>query len=1061
MPKHGNMDKLLVIGSGPVVIGQSEELDQAGALACDALRSIGYHLIIVHTDPAATITDTGKENRVYIEPLDFSTLSQIIALEKPDAVLATFGGQTALNLTYDLSKKGLLSKYNIDLLGLSSLALHIGVNRMKLKALSLPNGIEHSRFTHVNSSAEAVSYAEEFGYPVLVRSIISEPGFGNSMAYNIEELQRSIKTRLVTLRNKQVMLEESLLGCKEIEVLVVRDSKGRRVVWGCLENLDPVGIHRNDSVVTIPVQSIPADVLKRMEQAGRQLAEDLKITGLISLLFAFQPGSSRIVLLNITPTASRSTSLVNLAAPWSSHHTAALLAGGMLLEEMPWWPLPDSISKISTPHKILVKFPSWTFNTFSEVPDRLNIHMQSVSEVVGIGDSFNTAFQKALRSTAVESKGLASWSDIDFGSNISRPNPSDFHSSKRYFYIYSALKAGESISNLHQMTRIDPFFLNQLKKLAEIEIELSSLHKKDINADLLIKAKSNGFSNTHLAACLGYTEKEIQNKYQNVLNASNYVSEPINYPSRSTFKKKKRKREVRYLMIGPGPLELGHGLGFNHNNIQAAYAVKDLGYEPVRINCNPSSATIRKNSVETTYLEPLNMEEVAAIYKKEKAQGVLVQFGGPKIASWAPLLCQAGLKIVGLKMETTVISNNYGRFRDMINKMGLAQPDYEIVQSYSHLSESAQRVGYPVLIRPEARFYETTEPAPLIIMDPAMMSRYFDLESKLHLSEPLLVERFLEYAIECEVDALCDGKEVFIPTVLEHIELAGVYCADAACVTPPYSTPLRHVETIYEYTRKIIRKLKVKGVVNIRFAILNDTVYVLDLKPWADHTVPLSSKICNIPLAYTATQILLGKSLSDLKLKQPLLPYFGVRAAVFPFTNFPQVDPLLGPKVFSTGSVLSLDRSFGLSYFKSQKAVLSPLPLSGCVLITVTDVDKPSILEPVRQFNEMGFSIKATKGTQAFLKRHGIPAKIVRKLGFGRPNLVDAIKNGEIDLVINTPSGKDSQIDDAYIRKAAIECQVPNITVPAGALAAAKGIAARLKGRPQVMSLQDYHALIK
>ena len=1061
MPKHGDIDKLLVIGSGPVMIGQAEELNQASAQACDALRSIGYQLIIVHSDPAAAITDTTKENRVYVEPLDFSTLLQIIALEKPDAVLATVGGQTALNLTYDLSKKGLLSKYKIDLLGLSLLSLHIGVDRMKLKVLALPNGIEHSHFACANSSAEAVSYAEQFGYPVLVRSIISEPGFGNSMAYNIEELQRSIKTRLANPRNKQVMLEESLLGYKEIEVLVARDSNGRRVVWSCLENLDPVGIHHNDSVVTIPVQSIPAEVLNRMEQASGQIAEDLKITGLVSLRFAYQPNSSRIVLLNITPRASRSISLVNLASRWSAHHTAALLAGGMLFEEIPRGPFPDSISKIGIPHKILVKFPCWTFNTFSEVPDRINIHMQSVGEVVGLGDNFNTAFQKALRSITVEGKGIANWPDIDFGSNISRPNLSDFHSSKRYFYVYSALKAGETISNLHQMTQIDPFFLNQLKKLAKIEIELRSLHKKDINANLLIKAKSNGFSNAHLAACLGYTEKEIQNKYQKVLNASNYVSGPINDPHHSTINKKKRKREGCYLMIGPGPLELGHGLGFDHNNIQAAYAVKDFGYKLARINCNPSSVTIRKNSAETTYVEPLNIEEVAAIYKKENAQGVLAQFGGSKIASWAPLLCQAGLKIVGLKMETIAISNNYSHFRNLINKMGLAQPDYEVVQSYDHLFESAQQIGYPVLIRPEARFYKTTEPAPSIIMDPVMMSRYFDLESKPQLSEPLLVERFLEYAIECEVDALCDGKEVFIPTVLEHIELAGVYCADAACVTPPYSTPLRHVETIYEYTRKIIQRLKVKGVVNIRFAILNDTVYVLDLKPWADHTVPLSSKICNIPLAYVATQILLGKSLSELKLKQPLLPYFGVRAAVFPFTNFPQVDPLPGPKVYSTGSILSLDRSFGLSYFKSQKGILSPLPLSGCVLITVTDVDKPSILEPARQFNEMGFSIKATKGTQMFLKKYGISAKIVRKLGFGRPNLVDAIKNGEIDLVINTPSGKESQIDDAYIRKTAIECQVPNITTPAGALAAAKGIAARLKGRLQVKSLQDYHALIK
>jgi carbamoyl-phosphate synthase large subunit len=441
------------------------------------------------------------------------------------------------------------------------------------------------------------------------------------------------------------------------------------------------------------------------------------------------------------------------------------------------------------------------------------------------------------------------------------------------------------------------------------------------------------------------------------------------------------------------------------------------------------------------------------------AQGVFVQFSGPQIAYWAEKLRQAGMRVIGIEPETFDILTNCTKFRSLINELGMAQPDFEIVKTPFHLFEAMKRIKYPVLIRPEEKTFPQVTDSILVISDDLTMRRHFDPENQQAFATPYMVEHFFEFAIECEVDALYDGKEVFIPTVLEHIELAGVHSTDSACVTPPYCIPLRHVETIYEYARKILHKLNFKGLMTIRFSIINDTVYVLEATPWANRTLPLTSKICNIPMAYAATQILLGKSLADLKLKPPRLPYFGVREAVFPFANFPQVDPLLGPQVYSTGSVLALSDSFGLSYFKSQEAILMPLPLEGSVLITVTDADKPSILEPARLFKEMGFRIKATKGTQQFLKKHGIAAETVRKLGFGRPNLVDAIKTGEVDLVINTPSGKQSQIDDADIRKAAIQCKVPNITTPAGALAAAKGIAARLKGRPKVKSLKEYYDL--
>jgi carbamoyl-phosphate synthase large subunit len=1061
MPKHGEINKILIIGSGPVVIGQGGELDQAGVQTCDALRSIGYQLVILHSDPAAVITDLAQENQVYIEPLDLSSLLQIIQIEKPDAVLATVGGQTALNLTADLLNKQTRFRPKIKLLGLSPLALSIGVDRTQLKALPLPNGINHSNFTCIDSTTDAVLNAEKFGYPILIRSVGSTPGQGNAIAYNIEELQSEVKTRLASPQNVKIILEESLIGYKEIEVLVVRDIEGHRVIWTTLENIDPIGIHHGDSVVTIPVRSLSSDILSHLEETSGKIADQLGVTGLISLRFAYLPETKRIVLINIIPRASRSTSLASLATRRSVHHTAALLVGGMRFNDIPWLSASGSTQKQLCVPKTVVRFPCWAFSAFSEVPDRLNVHMQSVGQVVGIGDTFGMAFQKAFHSTIVKGQDHEHLFCLESLNSSGHSNLSGLHSSQKYCYLYTALKMGETLSNLHQITQIDPFFLGEIKKLTEVEKELETYNQKEIDADLIVKAKSNGFSDVHLAMCLGRPVKEIQNRSKTLKITFQYLPQPIHFSHNNHSNRPPKKRKGVYLMIGPGPDELGHGLGYGHNGLQAAQAVKDLGYDLVRMTCNPSSATICRDLNETNYLEPFTIENLSAIYVKEKAQGVFAQFGGPQMACLAPKLCQADMNVIDLTMETISISNNYGRFRHLINEMGMAQPDYEIVQSKTHLLDAVERIGYPILIRPEARSIDTPDPIPLIITDAQMMARHFDQQKSAPLSDVLLVERFLEYAIECEVDALCDGKEVFIPTVLEHIELAGVHSADSACVTPPYSTPLRHIETICEYSCKIISRLKIKGLTNIRFAILNDTVYVLDLKPWASGTVPLTSKICNMPLAYIAAQILLGKTLSKFKLHPPLLPYFGIREAVFPFANFPQVDPLPGPRIQSTGSVLSLDNSFGLSYFKSQKAILSPLPLSGCVLITVTDADKPSILEPARKFKEMGFSIKATKGTQVFLEKYGISAKSVRKLGFGRPNLVDAIKNGDIDLIINTPSGKESQIDDAYIRKAAIECRVPNLTTPAGALAAAKGIAARLKGSPQVRSLKDYYALIR
>ncbi len=1058
MPKHADINKILIIGSGPVIVGQTGELDQASAQACDALRSMGYNLIIAHSDPAAAITDFSEKEKVYIEPLDIDRISQIIACEKPEAVMVTVGGQTALNLAADLIRKGEISAAACRLLGMSQLLLDISVDRKQFKAISLPNGIEHSRSEYARSSIEAVSKAEQFTYPIVVRAATSKPGIGIGLVYNIEELQAAVKIYLDNPLNEEIILEESLYGGQEFELIIVRDFTGEKVVWAVLENLDPVGIHYGDSVITTPPKNISDKTLDRMIDAGVALADVLGVIGTLTFRFAFDCESDRLVLLNISPKASRSTALAGITTTIPIHSVTAYLAGGMTLAEMPWrTSVKKGIQRLPTENTV-VKVPKWPFDTFKATADHLNIYMQAMGEVVGIGPNFNTAFMNAYQS--LDRNFIPAESNLDTTSSpkTKLPGRTDYLSSKRYFHIYSALAAGESIAELNAITRISPAYLKDLKELVEIASAILNHKEKSIPDKILSRAIANGFPDCYLASGFNCTLEDIRKKRQELSEEGLVLSSKLlnRYPRIAEESKRNR-----YIIIGPGPNGLGYDVGYDHSIIWASKALRDSGFDVVRVNCNPASISSRNDGPDLVYIAPPTPQEIDDICRNEKAQGILIQFSGPKIASQAQRFYQAGLPIVGLNQETFEVLTSPSRLRHLINELGIAQPEFQRVQSYSALQKAVKQMGYPLSIRPESGA-ATNDPTSLLsLVDDHALHRHFNVEKERLGANDFLVERFLEYATECEVDVLCDGKEIFIPTVLEHIELAGVHSADSAFVTPPYSTSLRHVDTMHVYTRKIARKLALKGVMTLRFAVLNDTVYVLDVKPWANRTLPWSSKICNVPMAYAATQILLGKSIRELNLSSPTLPYFGIREAVFPFADFPQVDPLLGPYIYSTGSVMALDHSFGCAYFKSQEAILTPLPLAGTVLITVTDADKPSILEPARLFKEMGFTIKATQGTHTFLAGYGIESETVRKLGFGRPNLVDAIKTGEIDLVINTPSGKQSQIDDADIRKAAIQCRVPNITTPAGALAAAKGITARLEAPPQIKPLGEYHQLIR
>jgi carbamoyl-phosphate synthase large subunit len=1060
MPRHLEFKKVLVIGSGPVIIGQGSEYDYAGTQALKALRSLGCQLIVVHSDPAAVMTDKDMADRTYVESLEPQTLSEIIRTERPDALLPFAGGQAGLNLTLDLLEIGVLAEYGIKLMGMPTATFAIGVEHRALQDLAAKLPIESPASHRISNLADGARIAEQLGYPVVVRPASARDGLGNSLAYNVEELQAAVKRCLAANRQHEALVEQALLNWQQVDVVILRDSAQQKFSLGCIEYVDPMGIHHGDSPCVLPAQTLSGALMESLQRMAFEIADAMALVGEASIRLAIQTETEKILLINIAPRATRASALASLAAGMPVSRIATFLASGLNLAELSETPLKAGAGWLTGPNRVAVRFPRFAFESFDEVPNRIGIRMRSVGASVGIGRSYKEALQKAVRSLDNGRFGLARYDPLvtpcleDLLSQLALP------ASERHFQIYEALRQGATIDRLCRITRVKPWFIEQLKDLVGIEAQIAAHAGQTLPEGLLIQAQLDGFSDTHLISKLGCSEAQIcQGRLdfsekqiplvQTLVSRVSALKEEKPASSKGVLPSSKRSR---IMMLGPGPHYIGQGQEFDHNCIQAVRAFRQAGMEIILLNCNPESILLDMEASDLLYLEPPTIEDIAKIYQKESAQGIVVQFAGQKMVEMASGLIENGMRVLGTDPQTIALARNHHHFRNLMRKLGIAQPEFELAGSQADIFSSAKKIGYPVAVRSTLA---VDGQSMRIAMDPSMLAGYYDNSDQTPLPSPVIVEQFLEYAIEAEIDGLSDGKEIFIPAVMEHIELAGVHSADSAWVIPPYSTSLRHVDTIYEYTRKIAMELNVSGLLNVRFAIYNDTVYVLEFKPWASRSLPLLSKICDLPMAKLASQIILGQSLTELGLRKKPLPCFGIKEAVFPFGVFPEVDPLLGPKMRSTGSVLALADSFGMAYFKSQQEILLPLPTDGTVLITVTDADKPSILEPARLFKEMGFALKATKGTQEFLSRHGIAADMVRKLGFGRPDLVDAIKTGEVDLVINTPSGKQSQVDDSDIRKAAIQYRVPHITTPAGALAAAKGISARRRGQPKLWALQD------
>ncbi len=1063
MPRRTDIKKVLIIGSGPIIIGQACEFDYSGTQACKALRSLGYEIVLVNSNPATIMTDPGMADVTYIEPLTVAALTEIIEKERPDALLPNLGGQTGLNLSSQLARSGVLAQYGVRIIGVEAEAIEKGEDRIVFKETMRKLGIEMPRSAPAFSVEEAEKVAAELGYPVVIRPAYTLGGTGGGHVYNVEELRVVASRGLAASLVGQILVEESVLGWEELELEVVRDAKNQMITVCFIENVDAMGVHTGDSYCVAPMLTIDPKLQAKLQEYSYRIVESIGVIGGTNIQFAHDPKTGRVVVIEINPRTSRSSALASKATGFPIALVSAKLAGGLTLDEIPYWREGTLEKYTPSGDYVVVKFSRWAFEKFKGAEDKLGTQMRAVGEVMAIGKTYKEAFQKAIRSLENGRHGLGFAKDFH-----KKPLPElmtllNEPSSERQWIMYEALRKGATVEALYAKTFIKPWFIQQMKELVELEEEILRYKGKTVPDALLVQAKKDGFADAYLAKLLGLPEQEIRRRRKElgvveawdalpvsgVENAAYYYS-TYNAPDRVGSGTRKK-----VMVLGGGPNRIGQGIEFDYCCVHAAFALRAAGYETIMVNCNPETVSTDYDTSDKLYFEPLTVEDVLAIYEKEKPLGVVVQFGGQTPLNIAKDLEAAGVKVLGTTPDTIDLAEDRDRFRKMMEQMGIPMPESGMASTFDEARAIAQRIGYPLMVRPSfvlgGRGME-------VVHDEDMLREYVAAAVDVTPERPILIDRFLENAIEAEADALADGTDAFVPAVMEHIELAGIHSGDSACAIPPVTLPEKHIRTIEEYTLRIGRELKVCGVMNIQYAICQDQVFVLEANPRASRTVPLVSKVCNVPMARIATHLMLGATLKEMGLRRKKIPHVGVKEVVLPFNMFPEVDPVLGPEMRSTGEVLGLAPTFGLAYFKAQEAAQPPLPAQGTVLISVTDADKPMLVDVARKFQELGFRLKATSGTCQYLQQHGIKAELSYKIHeHQRPNIVDEVKSRQIQLIINTPSGKRSQFDDAYIRQTAIRYKIPYVTTVAAARASVLGIAEFRSGRTGVKSLQSYH----
>ncbi|HRV27040.1 MAG TPA: carbamoyl-phosphate synthase large subunit, partial [Smithellaceae bacterium] len=960
MGKRDDIKKVLIIGSGPIVIGQACEFDYSGTQACKALRKLGYEIVLVNSNPATIMTDPGMADVTYIEPLNVQALTEIIENEKPDAILPNLGGQTGLNLTSELHKKGILKKHHVKVIGVQVDAIERGEDRIAFKETMNKLSIEMPKSEPATSVEEAEKIAAKLGYPVVVRPAYTMGGTGGGLVYNLEELRviasRGISASLIG----QILIEESVIGWEELELEVVRDAKGKMITVCFIENVDAMGVHTGDSYCTAPMLTISEELQKRLQDYSYKIVEAIQVIGGTNVQFAHDPKTDRVVVIEINPRTSRSSALASKATGFPIALISSMLAAGLTLDEIPYWREGTLDKYTPSGDYVVVKFARWDFEKFPGAQDKLGTQMRAVGEVMSIGKNYKEAFQKSIRSLEKGRYGLGFAKDFNKKSLDDLMEMLAEPSSERQFIMYEALRKGATVDALHAKTYIKKWFIQQMKELVELEEKILAYRGKSLPDDILIQAKKDGFADRYLAQILGKKEEELRKQRLAVGLAEAWDAVPVSgvenaayyYSTYNAPDKVAVDNRRKIMVLGGGPNRIGQGIEFDYCCVHAAFALRDEGYESIMVNCNPETVSTDYDTSDKLYFEPLTVEDVLSIYEKEKPEGVICQFGGQTPLNIAADLAKAGVKIIGTSPETIDLAEDRDRFRAMMEKLGIPMPPSGMASNLEEALKVAAKIGYPLMVRPS---YVLGGRGMEVVHDEEMLKRYVAAAVGVTPERPILIDKFLENAIEAEADAISDGTDAFVPAVMEHIELAGVHSGDSACVIPPISIPARHIETINDYTKKIAVEFGVVGLMNIQYAIANDIVYILEANPRASRTVPLVSKVCNISMARVAAQVMLGKRLKDLNLKNSVLRHFGVKEAVFPFNMYQEVDPILGPEMRSTGEVLGLADSFGLAYFKAQEATGQSLPGEGVVLVTVADADKSGMLEVARAFEKIGF----------------------------------------------------------------------------------------------------------
>ena len=1070
MPKRTDINKVLIIGSGPIVIGQACEFDYSGTQACKALRKLGYEIVLVNSNPATIMTDPETADVTYIEPLNVERLEMIIKKERPDALLPNLGGQSGLNLCSELYKAGILDKYNVKVIGVQVDAIERGEDRIEFKKTMNELGIEMARSEVAYTVDEALAIADKLGYPVVLRPAYTMGGAGGGLVYNKEELKvvcaRGLQASLVG----QVLVEESILGWEELELEVVRDCEGNMITVCFIENIDPLGVHTGDSFCSAPMLTISEECQKKLQEQAYKIVDKVQVVGGTNVQFAHDPVSDRIIVIEINPRTSRSSALASKATGFPIALVSAMLATGLTLKDIPCGKYGTLDRYVPDGDYVVIKFARWAFEKFKGVEDKLGTQMRAVGEVMSIGKNYKEAFQKAIRSLEIGRYGLGHAKNFDTLSKEELLNMLITPSSERHFIMYEAIRKGATNDEIFELTKVKHYFIQQMRELVEEEEEILRYKGGLPTDELLIQAKKDGFSDKYLSQLLEISEDDIRNKRIELgveeawegVHVSGTEDSAYYYSTYNAEDKSETTDNRKIMILGGGPNRIGQGIEFDYCCVHAALALKKLGFETIIVNCNPETVSTDYDTSDKLYFEPLTLEDVLSIYKKEKPLGVIAQFGGQTPLNLAADLERNGVKILGTSPAVIDLAEDRDLFREMMDKLEIPMPESGMATTVDEAVSIANSIGYPVMVRPS---YVLGGRGMEVVYDDASMADYMKAAVGVTPDRPILIDRFLNNALECEADAISDGTHAFVPAVMEHVELAGVHSGDSACIIPSVHISEENVKTIKEYTRKIAEEMHVKGLMKMQYAIEKGKVYVLEANPRASRTVPLVSKVCNVRMVPIATDIitseLTGRPSPVPELKEKNIPYYGVKEAAFPFNMFQEVDPILGPEMRSTGEVLGLSPSYGEAFFKAQEGVGSKLPMSGKVLMSVNRKDKEDIVALAKRYNDAGFEIVATGNTCDLITAAGIPAKKIKKLYEGRPNVLDAITNGEIDLIINSPIGKESVNDDSYLRKAAIKTKTPYMTTIAAAKATIEGIEyLKTHDNCESKSLQQLHSEI-